>query len=168
MHLAQWSLPRLAAEEEKVNRRNSMNNLEEVPHLVSKRGNASDSRLIVILLLILSLLYLLASVAAFVVVVAAPRNQANIQLRSELIRHGLQHALTTFVCAYAFFLILLKSRLSDLATGFAACMTGYFAIKALTSSLVTGFHLYHLIEPMIVLPSVILIAWKLRRNKLLE
>lgn len=137
-----------------------MSNEEELSHESLRVGDLSNSRLAKVLLLILALLYLLASVAAFVAVTVAPRNQSSFQLRSELARHGLQHALVAFLCGSAFVFLLRRSKFAELATGFAACVTSFVAVKALASSMVTGFHPYHLVEPLLVFPSVGFLLWR--------
>lgn len=124
-------------------------------------GSISSSRTVKALLIILSLIYLLGTVAAFSTAAMLPLGQQEDQLRIKLERNGFQHAFTASLCLLALVFVIKQSRFAELATGLASLVTGYLALKALASSLVTGFHAYHLIEPLIILPSVTFIAWKL-------
>lgn len=132
------------------------------------------ARVVKPLLLVLTLLYLLGTVSALIVLSETVKNKpimrrlfktdAEQQLTSTLVRSCLQHAFITSACATALVLIARRSTLAYLAAGFAASVTGIVAVTALSSSIATGFHAYHLVEPLIVFPCVASILWTLTRH----
>jgi len=131
----------------------------------SKGNNLTDSLAIKVILLLLTSIYLLAGVSSFIVVTLAPESQISTVLRNKLVWHGIENIIITFVCASAFVLAIKTSKYAVLAVGCAACATGYIALKALASSMISGFHSYHLIEMLIVLPSTAFIVYRLFRRK---
>src|SRR5437868_2459034 len=103
----------------------------ENPKCVSPDPSAkkhSNSRPTQVLLIVLSMLYFVASISAFIVVAMAPRNQSTLQMRPELIRHGIQHAVIVCFCVTACILVSRRSKLAELATGLAAYITGLVAL----------------------------------------
>jgi len=136
-----------------------MSRTKHIVYRMSEFNRGWASLLTKLLLLFLTALYGVAALAAFAVVNAG----AEESLRRQLVSHGLQHAITAFLCAIAFVLVVLKNRFSGIATGLALVVVGTFAITALANASVGGLHFYHLIEYVIVLPSVAFISWQLLR-----
>jgi hypothetical protein len=114
---------------------------------------------------LLSVLYSIALGAALLSAAAAWRQPGAEEIRSALLRHSLQYGLVAVLCASALLLRLRRSRLARESTILAACLTALVGMKAFASVIITGFHLYNLVEPTVVLPSVGFILWKLAAER---
>jgi len=117
------------------------------------------------ILLAWTIIYLLAGGGALFASIAAERQQPASSLAHQLKSHARPQLVVGLVCAAACIVTFRKSRHSDLAVGFAACWTGFAAIKAIASGLSTGFHVYHLMEPVLILPGVAYLIIRLITSK---
>jgi len=143
--------------------KNKSNRDESLTDSSSYANSVSPS--IKAIIFVLTLLYALGSAAAFIAVILGEGRHETMRLRAELIRHGLQHLFISSICGMSLFLSIKRSKIAGLTAGIAVLITGFLALKALISSLGTGFHAYHWVEPLIVLPCVVFVIWSLTRRK---
>ena len=114
---------------------------------------------------VLALLYLSSGAYVLAAVIASlDRQLVNPRVRSELFQNGILYGIVGSVCLFAFIVLCRRLKISNLVSGVAACITSFVAVKALATAITTGFLFYHLIEPLIALPSVVFILSKLFRR----
>ncbi len=114
-------------------------------------------------LLLLSCLYLLGAAGAFTV---AGKGGVEFQLRRKLLVHGFCHALVSIPCVTAAALGLARRRAADVSAAVALGVVTLFAFRAILSWRSTAFHIYLLLEPLVVLPCAAVIFWKLAQPNL--
>jgi len=132
---------------------------------VVRRNGSNENRftLVEILFLWIGSLYFLGSLAAFAGVLIAQRQGDSITQRV-LLGNGFFFLVGVIVCFVSFKLGFRKHKLAEIVGGLSASYIGFSAFKATVKAFEVDFHLYHLIEPVLILPAVIAILWKLIRR----
>src|ERR1051326_324999 len=125
---------------------------------VPRNGRIASSPGSQLILLLLTSLYALGAAAALLV---SGSGGATEQWKLALLVHGACHATVALVCAIALVAVRRKRKAADSWTALAVLTVTFFALRAFASAMVTGFHFYHLIELMLVLPAVALLFARL-------
>jgi hypothetical protein len=115
-------------------------------------------------LLLLAGLYLLAGGGTALALAAhAARGFGSPGLYARLIRDALYDSSIGVLCVTALVGASLRWRHARPLTVIAAFAAGARALRALATALLVGFHSYHLIEPLVILPCVAVVIWQLTR-----
>jgi hypothetical protein len=113
-------------------------------------------------LFILAILYPLAGISGFAVWAAAQQRAVPETVAAQFFRYAFYDSSTGLLCIAALIAALRRSRHAGPAAIIAAVAAGTLAVRALGTALTSGLHIYHLVEPTIILPCVSTILWKLR------
>jgi hypothetical protein len=115
-------------------------------------------------LLIVGLLYASVGGLGLLASVALEPTSPNPEAERALLRHCMQHFGTGLLCFAAFAFAARKARLADIVGGLAFLVLVYVVVKALGTGLRTGFGIQHLLEPLVVIPALIIVGHALFRN----
>ena len=119
----------------------------------------SRSRLAKICLAGVAILYVLGGVAEFFIAHRL-RSQITPNLRSHLLLQAVAQLLIAAGWVTCLALIWRGSRVADITTVVVVLLTALFACNTWINSLKAGFHILQLVEPLVVLPSVVFIIIK--------
>lgn len=123
---------------------------------VEKRHHFICSRGVKISLFILGLLYLSAAMIDFLIPLFKGKH-LSADVCSRLLHSGIEHTIVASCCITGLVLCILRRRSAGNCVLIAAVVTGVVAVRALATSLASGFSMGLFIEPIAVLPCLFFI-----------